>query len=87
MSASLGGGFLPLFSLPAVAGFCAVLGVTFEWSATSQGMFVYPVCPAPICMGTTVPLGWLFILYLHAGIFVHRLLGGRHIFSRPLGRQ
>jgi hypothetical protein len=72
--------------LPIFAFLVAVLGTTFEWSATSQGMFVYPVCPAPICMGATVPMGWLFILYLHAAIFVHRLLGGRHLFSRPLGR-
>jgi hypothetical protein len=68
---------LPVFALLVVA-----MGVGFEWTATLQGAFAYPVCPSTACAGTTVPIVWLSWLYVHAAIFVHRMLGGRHLLSR-----
>jgi hypothetical protein len=71
------GSRLPLFALLVV-----VTGTGFEWAATSRALFAYPVCPSPACGGATVPLAWLPMLYLHAALFMHRLLGGAHLFKR-----
>lgn len=65
----------------------AALGVGFEWTATSNGAFSYPVCPSEACLGTTVPALWLAPLYVHAALFIHRLLGGRHWLKRWLERR
>jgi hypothetical protein len=54
----------------------AVSGSAFEWTATSQGGFTYPACPSAACLGTTVPLIWLPLLYVHAALFFHRLARG-----------
>jgi hypothetical protein len=55
----------------------AVLGTTFEWIATSRGGFAYPICPGPACLGTSVPIVWLPLLYVHAALFFHRLASYR----------
>jgi hypothetical protein len=68
---------LPVFALLVV-----VIGTGFEWLATSHGLFAYPVCPSPECGPATVPLAWLPLLYVHAALFMHRLLGGAHLFKR-----
>ena len=62
--------------------FLATCGVTAEWIATAYGGYRYPACPGASCLGATVPIIWLGPLYLHAALMVHRLLGGRHFFSR-----
>ncbi|MGQ0508527.1 MAG: hypothetical protein ACT4TC_24780 [Myxococcaceae bacterium] len=69
--------WLPLFAV-----LLGIFGTGFEWTATSYGGFAYPVCPAAACLGTTVPAAWLFVLYIHAALYVHRMLGGRHAFSQ-----
>lgn len=73
--------------LPLYAAFVAVLGVGFEAAATTTGGFVYPVCPGPECLGTTVPAAWLGLLYVHAALFVHRMMGGRHYLVRWLSAR
>jgi len=62
----------------------ASMGVAFEWTATATGAFVYPVCPSTACLGTTVPALWLFPLYVHAALCIHRLLGGRYWLTHGL---
>jgi hypothetical protein len=74
--------WLPLYAL-----LVALTGVSFEWFATSHGAFAYPVCPSPVCLFTTVPALWLGFLYVHAALWVHRMLGGRHVFTRWLNRD
>jgi len=70
---------LPLYAL-----LVAVLGTGFEWLSTSRGGFTYPVCPSRACLGATVPLVWLPLLYVHAALFVHRMLGGTRAVRRAL---
>jgi hypothetical protein len=65
--------------------FVGLCGVSAEWLATASGGYAYPSCPSAVCAGTTVPVAWLGPLYLHAALLVHRLLGGRHWFSRQRG--
>jgi hypothetical protein len=65
----------------------AVLGVSFEWSATAHGLFTYPICPSRACLDATVPLVWLPFLYVNAAVFMHRLLGGTHRFNTPSHRS
>jgi hypothetical protein len=67
--------------LPLFAAAMAVMGVSFEWAATARALFTYPVCPSRACQGATVPLVWLPLLYVHAALYVHRMLGGRHALS------
>ena len=62
--------------VPLYGALVMILGTSFEWIATSHGAFVYPVCPATPCLGATVPLVWLPLLYAHVGLFFHRLAGG-----------
>jgi hypothetical protein len=70
---------LPLYALVV-----AVAGTGFEWAATSRGGFSYPVCPSDACLGATVPLLWLPLLYVHAALFVHRMMGGTRAVRRAL---
>jgi len=70
--------------LPAYAVLVAALGTGFEWLATLEGGFAYPVCPSRACLGATVPLVWLPALYLHAALFVHRMMGGTRAVRRAL---
>lgn len=72
--------------MPLFAALVATLGVGFEWTATAGGAFAYPVCPAPECLGTTVPALWLLALYVHAALYVHRMLGGRYLFDGRAAR-
>ncbi len=81
-AALLGGWAAPVVRRqpPRVLAFLAVVSVAgpaFEWLAVRRGAFAYGVCPAPACLGTDVALVWLPLLYLHAGLLVHRLLSGR----------
>ncbi|HVE86212.1 MAG TPA: hypothetical protein VND93_25320 [Myxococcales bacterium] len=71
-------------ALPMYAALVAVLGTGFEWMATRSGGFAYPVCPSHACLGATVPLVWLPALYLHAALFVHRMMGGTRAARRAL---
>ena len=71
--------WMPLYALA-----LALLGVAFEWTATHQGGFAYPVCPSPACLGATVPVVWLGLLYVHAALYVHRMLGGKYLFKRHI---
>jgi hypothetical protein len=64
--------------VPIYAGWVILLGCGFEWLATALGGFSYPVCPATACLGTTVPMLWLPLLYAHVALFFHRLAGGPH---------
>jgi hypothetical protein len=66
---------VPLYAAAVVA-----LGVGFEWMVTLHGGFMYPVCPAAACLGTSVPMLWLPLLYAHVALFFHRLAGGPHSF-------
>src|SRR5438045_985287 len=50
--------------LPLYAALVMVLGTGFEWLSTSRGGFSYPVCPSRACLGATVPLVWLPLLYV-----------------------
>lgn len=70
--------------LPLYAVLVAIAGTSFEWFATSRGGFEYPVCPSDACLGATVPLVWLPALYLHAALFVHRMMGGTRAVRRAL---
>jgi len=64
--------------VPIYGALVIALGCSFEWVVTSQGGFVYPVCPNVSCLGTTVPMLWLPLLYAHVALFFHRLAGGPH---------
>lgn len=46
-----------------------------------------PGVTSEACLGTTVPAAWLVPLYVHAALFIHRLLGGRHWLKRWLERD
>lgn len=70
--------------LPVYALLVAVLGTGFEWFSTREGGFAYPVCPSRACLGATVPLVWLPVLYVHAALFVHRMMGGTRAVRRVL---
>ncbi len=67
--------------LPLYAVLLGIFGTGFEWLATRGGGFAYPVCPSAACLGASVPAVWLFCLYIHAALYVHRMLGGRHVLS------
>lgn len=70
--------------LPFYALLVAAAGSGFEWAATVEGGFHYPVCPSDACLGATVPLLWLPLLYVHAALFVHRMMGGTRAVRRAL---
>ncbi len=70
--------------LPLYAFLLACLGVGFEWTATRHGAFVYPICPSAPCLGASVPVVWLSMLYVHAALYVHRMLGGRYFLFKQV---
>jgi hypothetical protein len=63
-------------AIPAYAGLVIAFGCGFEWLATSHQAFVYPVCPATACFGTTIPILWLPWVYAHVALLFHRMAGG-----------